>query len=173
MGSGKMRTRLVAAGAGVCVLAALVGLSSAGCGKEINPGRQAAAVGGWNYSTETDAAGHVTQRRAETLAAEELPELGATLALWTDAAGTHVSLASAPGTAGPLACSYEQQFVLARVDGGTMQKVACKDGPGLMLHPALYDRVRSAKEVCLEADTAGGGTHGFRFRVAGLRLRLR
>jgi hypothetical protein len=115
----------------------------------------------------------VTQRRTETLATEELPELGARLALWTDAAGKHVSLSNAPGTAGPLACSYEQQFVLAWVDGGAMQKVACKDGPALMLHPALYDRVRLAKEVCLEADTPDGGTHGFRFRVAGLQLRMR
>jgi hypothetical protein len=114
----------------------------------------------------------VTQRRTETLAAEELPELGAKLALWTDAVGKHVSLSSAPGTSGPLTCSYEQQFVLARVDGGAMQKVACKDGPALALHSALYDRVRSAK-VCLEADTPGGGTHGFRFRVAGLQFRMR
>jgi hypothetical protein len=59
------------------------------------------------------------------------------------------------------------------VDGGAMQKVTCKDGRALTLHPALYDQVRSAKEVCLEADTPGGGTHGFRFRLAGLQLRMR
>jgi hypothetical protein len=86
--------------------------------------------------------------------------------------GKHVSLSSAPGASGPLTCSYEQQFVLARVDGGAMQKVACKDGPALTLHPALYDRVRSAEEDCLEADTPGSGTHGFRFRVAGLQFRM-
>jgi hypothetical protein len=171
MGFGRMRARLVAAGVGVCVLSVLCGLSSASCGKPATGGPDPASS--WTYSTITSAAGHVTQRRAETLAVEELPELGATLALWADAAGKHVSLSSAPGTAGPLACSYEQQFVLARVDGGVMQKVACKDGTALTLHPALYDRVRSAKEVYLEADTPGGGTQGFRFRVAGLQLRMR
>jgi hypothetical protein len=94
MGFGRTRERLVAAGASACVLATLIGLSSAGCGKSASG--KAITASEWAYFASSDAAGHVTQRRADTLAAEDLPELGATLALWTDAAGKHVSLASAP-----------------------------------------------------------------------------
>lgn len=171
MGFSKKRARLVAAGVSVCTFVVLAGLGSAGCGKQA--GGRPATASHWTYSTKTDARGRVTQRQAEVLASDQLPDLGARLALWADDTGKHVSLSSATGSTRPLACSYEHQFVLARLDGGPIEKVACEDGPALTLYPKLYDRVRSAKVVCLEADTPGGSTHSFRFQVAGLDLPLR
>jgi hypothetical protein len=168
MGLGKTTVRLIAAGVSICVIGLVCGLSSATCAEKV---RQAAAVSGWTYSTDRDPAGRVTGHRAELIADEQLPELGATLELWTDATGKHVRLSSASSGDEPLACSYEQRFVLAQLDGGVLERVTCMDGPALTLHPALYDKVQGATELVIEADTFRGSTHKFRFRVAGLHLK--
>jgi hypothetical protein len=147
-------------------LTARIAARAAGIGALAACGLATCAVA---QGTETDRLRNARAVAQVNIPAEEdLPAFGATLSLWVDRAGAkHVTLA---GTERQLACSYEREYVLAQVDGGALSRVACTAGAVLTLDPALYDGLRGATAVVIEADTDSAATHRFTFRVAGRRL---